>query len=65
MTCSEKRDHLQKMVVTNSMMRKSNIFCRKLQLVVNKHYICTDMYIYKAENSTLHYIVEYIQHIVH
>ena len=50
------------------MMRKSNIFCSTLQLVVSKHCICTDA---NTKRKTVHYtyttllIVEYIQHILH
>ena len=54
------------MVVCTSMMRKSNIFCRKLQLVVSKHCICTDMNTKRkaVHYMSLYYIVEYIQHVV-
>ena len=53
------------MVVLVAMMKNFNILCRKLQLVVTKHCIYLYRYKYKAENSTPHYIVEYIQHTVH
>ena len=46
------------MVVCTSMMRKSNVFCRKLQLVVGSADTNT-------KQKMVHYVVEYIQHIVH
>ena len=47
------------MIVNTSMMRKSNIFCRKLQLVVSKHCICTDT-LQCTHYTTL--LSSYIQH---
>ena len=51
MTCSEKRDHLQKWYIVYT--RKSNIFCRKLQLFVCKHCISTDT---NTKQKTVHYM---------
>ena len=55
----EKRQSAE-MVVYTSMMRMSNIFSRKLQLVVSRHCICTDTNTKQktVHYSALHYIVD-------
>ena len=49
----EKGPSAEMVVYDTSMMRKSKIFCRKLQPVVSKYCICTDT---NTKRKTVHYM---------